>query len=161
MSTTQLALLVGWTVLEPMAEQIRTKKGERRGRYRDHTPSPQEVQAVVDRMRRSPTRLALLLAWRTGGRIGELATLRWAYPRRTIPRAQARARSRTGAMTSRRPATRWVSGLRWFARHTKPLARATTSHRGSGTSHRSSPQGCGGAAQAKRVVAIGRKPSWA
>ncbi len=63
--------------LKPSRYEIRPKRGERKARYRDHTPTPAELQALVGSMRRSAIRLALVVGWRTGGRVSELGALTW------------------------------------------------------------------------------------
>jgi integrase len=63
--------------LSPKRYMLKARKGQSTARYRSYTPTTDEVQAFYDGLRRSPLRLAVLLGWRTGGRIGELGALRW------------------------------------------------------------------------------------
>lgn len=63
--------------LEPKRYAIKLKKGQTRSRYRSYTPTAEEVQAFYERLRKTPIKLAVLIALRTGGRIGELGALRW------------------------------------------------------------------------------------
>jgi len=42
-----------------------------------HTPPPEDVEAVYRGMRRRPLKLGLLIAWKTGARVGEVAKFTW------------------------------------------------------------------------------------
>ena len=63
--------------LEPKRYAIKLKKGQTRSRYRSYTPTAEEVLAFYERLRKTPLKLAVLIALRTGARIGELGALRW------------------------------------------------------------------------------------
>ena len=63
--------------LEPKRYAIKLKKGQARSRYRHHTPTVEEVQAFYQRLRKTPMKLAVLIAWTTGARIGEIGALCW------------------------------------------------------------------------------------
>lgn len=63
----------------PRKAQIRRKKGDGLSVYKDYTPSLVEVERFYAALRKKPgaVRLFTLLAWKTGGRAGELGALRW------------------------------------------------------------------------------------
>ncbi|MED5370956.1 MAG: site-specific integrase [Myxococcota bacterium] len=63
--------------LEPKRFMLKAKKGQEPSRYRRHTPTTQELERFVSGLRKMPLKLAVLLGWRTGARIGELGALRW------------------------------------------------------------------------------------
>ena len=63
--------------LEPKRFTLKAKKGQEPSRYRRHTPTTVELEQFVSRLRKMPLKLAVILGWRTGARIGELGALRW------------------------------------------------------------------------------------
>lgn len=67
----------------PTRFKIETKRGQDAHVYRDHTPSTDEIEAVLGQMRRTPIRLAMTIAWKAGARVGEVGGLRWGDIERT------------------------------------------------------------------------------
>jgi|GEM_PF-2205967 len=67
--------------LQPRKAQIKVKRGQESKvrRYADYTPTDAEIEAFHNQCRRKAgsVRLFTLLAWRTGGRAGEIGRLRW------------------------------------------------------------------------------------
>ena len=75
----------GWQVpvVSPSSAGVRGGAGPEDRVYRSHTPDDAEVAALVDSMRPSVVRRAILVMWRCGLRVGELSALRWRDLERT------------------------------------------------------------------------------
>jgi len=68
-------------VLDPRTFRVKAKRGQERdiSRYRDYTPSTEEVSTFYSKLRKRSGAVAhfVFIAWKTGGRSGEIGKLRW------------------------------------------------------------------------------------